>query len=189
MSLTIREAIDHLGKYPDDHLMRPGWSRVDSWQGHYNELAVTLANQPNTVSYAKAILERAIGGTFAGYKGGRYVMNEDTPVHVAQWGTEGEPLTMEYLEKVLNTPPPTAEEMLYDLISQLQRDDETVPLDMRNWFTEQNEKKVVDYQFLVTVSTAEEEDAKQVMCERIDVVEDYGFPYKVNWVEYKRPKR
>jgi hypothetical protein len=39
-----------------------------------------------------------------------------------------------------------------------------------------------EFQFLVIVDTATEENALQVMVERISVDEDYGFPYRIDFL-------
>lgn len=38
-----------------------------------------------------------------------------------------------------------------------------------------------DYKFIVTVHTATPKQAQEVIRERIDHTEDYGFPYRVRW--------
>lgn len=39
-----------------------------------------------------------------------------------------------------------------------------------------------EYKFIVTVDTATLEQAEQVMRERIENEEDYGFAYLIDWV-------
>ena len=39
-----------------------------------------------------------------------------------------------------------------------------------------------EYMFIVTVEAATPEQAGQVIRERIDHTEDYGFPYYVEWL-------
>lgn len=38
-----------------------------------------------------------------------------------------------------------------------------------------------DYQFSVTVTAANSAQAEQVMLERMEFEEDYGFPYSLGW--------
>lgn len=77
---------------------------LTSWRGSYAELALTFdysggiisrPGGPRTASEyptADQLLEKlkaAVGATFQGYKGGGFIMSEDTPVWVAQRGDSG----------------------------------------------------------------------------------------------------
>lgn len=66
-------------------------TRIDSWRGAYDELALnyTAKGETLTVWDVIALLKRAIGTTFQGYKGGDYTMGKTTPVWVGNYG-EGE---------------------------------------------------------------------------------------------------
>ena len=72
---------------------------LDSWRGNYSELALgyKLSGYDNndehfTQTTAETLLSElksAIGKEFTGWKGGEFVMNEDTPVWVANSGNSG----------------------------------------------------------------------------------------------------
>jgi hypothetical protein len=66
-------------------------TRLDSWRGAYDELALNYVSYTNEDVEIKrddflVLLKSAIGKTFHGYKGGEFVMNEDTPIWVANDG-------------------------------------------------------------------------------------------------------
>lgn len=60
----------------------------DSYRGFYNELAISYssgAEEPTVeefLNWARA----CVGNTFTGYKGGEYLMGEDTPVWISNYG-------------------------------------------------------------------------------------------------------
>lgn len=65
----------------------PHW--LDSWRGSYAELAIVPTVDYDKRITAEAFLARlraAVGGTFQGYKGGDFVMGDDTPVWVSRHG-------------------------------------------------------------------------------------------------------
>lgn len=68
--------------------LRPG--EIRSWRGSYDELAVGWKydnlRTKETVGEFVARLQKAVGKTYEGYKGGEFVMTEDTPVWAACWG-------------------------------------------------------------------------------------------------------
>lgn len=57
---------------------------VHSWRGIYADLAIGYDDEqePMTVATLLEKLRSAIGKTFTGWKGGEYVMDWRTPVHV-----------------------------------------------------------------------------------------------------------
>ena len=62
---------------------------VDSYRGFYDHLAFSFdRNYSNsrTVEWLLGILNDANGKTFKGWKGGSYIMRDDTPIWVAQPG-------------------------------------------------------------------------------------------------------
>lgn len=68
-------------------------TELNSWRGSYSELALNYTsgdylNPKNTKEFL-ALLKRADGATFEGYKGGDFVMNRRTPVWVANYGNSG----------------------------------------------------------------------------------------------------
>lgn len=66
-------------------------TEIDSWRGSYNELALNYKTDGNelTVSEFLTLLKSAVGKEFTGYKGGEFVMDENTPVWVANYGNSG----------------------------------------------------------------------------------------------------
>jgi hypothetical protein len=60
--------------------------RLCSYRGYYADLAFGLCER-TTVDEVLRDCEFALGHTFEGYKGGNYVMGEDTPLWVSEWGS------------------------------------------------------------------------------------------------------
>ncbi len=63
--------------------------KVDSYRGYYSDLAIEFSNGSDsdcTVGELAKVLDNAIGETYEGYKGGEYIMNEDTKVWVSNYG-------------------------------------------------------------------------------------------------------
>ena len=59
----------------------------DSWRGVYAELTLTRGGKkPMKVSELLRQARAAVGGTFEGYKGGDYQMDESTPVWADDYG-------------------------------------------------------------------------------------------------------
>ncbi len=76
-------------------------TRLSSWRGDYSELAICFdfigydnfgKERPKdmTLSNFIALLKSAIGSTYEGWKGGEFIMNENTPLWVANDGNVGE---------------------------------------------------------------------------------------------------
>ena len=62
-------------------------SGLHSWRGIYAELALGYASKENiSVAELLKLCEDAVGKTFEGYKGGEFVMSENTEVHVDNYG-------------------------------------------------------------------------------------------------------
>ena len=57
-----------------------------SWRGIYAQLTLPTAREPWTVEALLKDARDAVGGVFAGYKGGDYVMDESTPVWADDYG-------------------------------------------------------------------------------------------------------
>lgn len=68
------------GKAPGDE---------DSYRGYYSDLSFEDADS-KTASDFLSQLQEALGGTYGGYKGGEYTMNENTPLWRSEYGTTGE---------------------------------------------------------------------------------------------------
>ncbi len=63
--------------------------RFDSYRGYYADLSLTEGKEPMTVNTLLSQAEVALGSTFEGYKGGEFVMGEDTPLWFAEYGCCG----------------------------------------------------------------------------------------------------
>lgn len=89
-TFTLGALIGQLGFLPDDKPVRldcggnPG--RVDSYRGFYDNLAIQPDPRRQTVAGLRGVLCAAVGEVFTGYKGGGYVMTEETPLWVSPWG-------------------------------------------------------------------------------------------------------
>ena len=65
-------------------------SYIDSWRGSYCELALDYEQgEPIKIKAFIEMLKEAVGKTYAGYKGGDYLMSENTPVWVDHYGDSG----------------------------------------------------------------------------------------------------
>ena len=65
-----------------------------SYRGHYGQLAFETVQGLQPIEDAIQVVQSAIGKTFHGYKGGTYVMLDDTHVWFARYGDTGVPVTM-----------------------------------------------------------------------------------------------
>ena len=65
-------------------------SSVDSYRGYYSDLAIEPSNEKINVEKFLVMLKDSLGKTFEGYKGGDYVMEENTPLWMANYGDCGE---------------------------------------------------------------------------------------------------
>lgn len=60
---------------------------LHSYRGYYSDLALTPTHgEPITLRDLLVLCEAALGGTFEGYKGGGFTMEEDTPLWIATHG-------------------------------------------------------------------------------------------------------
>lgn len=92
--LRLGTLISKLEKEPQDNYLRydfwsfvPDPSEIGSYRGYYSDLA--LGYQEYVDVYVKdvlASLKEALGKTYQGYKGGEFLMDEDTPVWVGTYG-------------------------------------------------------------------------------------------------------
>ena len=78
-------------QYPNKKVIN-GFGEPMSWRGDYCQLAFA----PEKETTIKDMLDNALsalGETFRGYKGGEFVMNNDSEVYIANYGETGEPIT------------------------------------------------------------------------------------------------
>lgn len=91
--LTLGSAIKWLSDAPPDAPVLfdtgevPG--RPQSYRGHYSDLSLVPDGDLDTVGKLLAALTKANGDTFIGYKGGNFLMGDDTPLWVANYGCTG----------------------------------------------------------------------------------------------------
>jgi len=67
-----------------------GFAGFDSWRGSYCELSLQYEiGAEGDVARLLQDAEDAVGKTMTGYKGGDFVMDKDTPIHIANYGEVG----------------------------------------------------------------------------------------------------
>lgn len=64
-----------------------------SYRGYYSDLSFEPSDNPVTVAEFKKQCSRALGATYEGYKGGDFVMANDTPLWCAAYGRCGNAVT------------------------------------------------------------------------------------------------
>jgi hypothetical protein len=91
--LTLGQAIE-LAKAADPQMVvefdRGGSpAGPHSYRGYYSDLSFGQSGAPVTVAEFLSDLTKSLGRTFEGYKGGDYVMGDETPLWVAPYGCTG----------------------------------------------------------------------------------------------------
>jgi len=61
-----------------------------SYRGYYSDLSFDRQVEPKTVAELLGQCQKALGTTYCGYKGGDFVMSEDTPLWAAPYSSTGE---------------------------------------------------------------------------------------------------
>lgn len=89
--LTLGAAIDLLENVDPDTLVA-GLGAPHSYRGYYTDLAFEPESNRQPASEALATLRSCMGKTFTGYKGGDFVMHENTPLWEANYGCTGRPI-------------------------------------------------------------------------------------------------
>lgn len=59
---------------------------LDSYRGYYSDLSFEPSLDPVNVEELRKDAKAALGKSFIGYKGGDFVMNEETPLWVSEYG-------------------------------------------------------------------------------------------------------
>jgi hypothetical protein len=104
--MTIGEVWAYLSKIPVDHLTRWSLLYAHSYRGFYEDVAMSVRDSGRQTKIAELMEEvNKCRGTFTGYKGGEYTMDEDTPVWVADPGSIGIPLTRGFLDLIVDYRP------------------------------------------------------------------------------------
>ena len=84
--LTLGGIIEKLEPHKDSGLTVP-LCGPDSYRGYYSDLAFDRGETP--IAEFVGLCKSAVGTTFEGYKGGYFIMSEDTPLWVAGYGDWG----------------------------------------------------------------------------------------------------
>lgn len=101
-NMTLGQLIEWLEQQDQDLIVKDGFSTPHSDRGSYDELAFC----PETESKISDMLRNAksaVGATFTGWKGGKYKMNEYTPVYIGNSGVCGEEITTTHFKYWLAT--------------------------------------------------------------------------------------
>lgn len=89
--LTLGQLIAALEVFPAEQPVA-NLHGAHSYRGYYCDLAFTLGEGTRPAGELLHACRECMGRAFQGYKGGRYVMGELTPVFVAEYGCTGERL-------------------------------------------------------------------------------------------------
>lgn len=92
--MTLGRLIYELKQRPQNQQVRFDFcelvvaTRLMSWRGDYSHLSIgySLKGEITTVAELLSACESAIGRKFTGYKGGDFLMDEATMMHVDNWG-------------------------------------------------------------------------------------------------------
>lgn len=68
-----------------------GCDGLDSWRGSYCELSMQYEYKKSTVGEVLKDAERTLDSTLTGYKGGDFLMDKRTPIHIANYGESSFP--------------------------------------------------------------------------------------------------
>ena len=88
LQLTLGELIKFLETQPSDLLVE-GLGELDSYRGYYRDLAFEPVTTQRSAEDLLVECQSAMGKVFEGYKGGDYLMGENTPLWVANYGSCG----------------------------------------------------------------------------------------------------
>lgn len=85
--MTLGGLIEKLKSLPDDAIVY-GFGSPDSYRGYYSDLAFDSDGSRQS-AYSLLVLCQleCMGHIFEGYKGGDYLMGENTPIWIASYGT------------------------------------------------------------------------------------------------------
>lgn len=93
---TLGKFIDALQAAPQRHHIRFRFASAcvgdfDSYRGYYDHLAIEPTGRSGSSTVAEVLAKAAycMGRKFTGYKGGDFLMTEDTPLWVAYYGQSG----------------------------------------------------------------------------------------------------
>lgn len=83
--MRLGQVIEKLKARDPDEVLSPAFGKAASYRGFYEELAFA-PKESSTVREMLAEAEYALDRTFAGYKGGEFLMEAYTRCCIAHWG-------------------------------------------------------------------------------------------------------
>ena len=89
--MYLYELIEQLESRDPSKVVLNGFGKGMSWRGSYDEAAFEPVDETTygeMLEHAKALLD----STQVGYKGGEYLMHGHCDVHIADYGSIGEPI-------------------------------------------------------------------------------------------------
>ena len=87
--MTLGKLIEELEKYPLETKIQQ-LSNPHSYRGYYEDLAFQLSENKATVKETLTLLKSCLNTEFQGYKGGDFIMTNETLIWVATYGSCGE---------------------------------------------------------------------------------------------------
>lgn len=85
--MTLGDIIRRLEREDPARPVRFGLGPPCSYRGNYDELAFVYSEDTNVANMLSHACY-ALGSSFLGYKGGTYLMTEDTPCHLVRHSSE-----------------------------------------------------------------------------------------------------
>lgn len=82
------EIIFDYGQYPGS---------AYSYRGYYSDLSIEPSHEKKIIKDFFDTLKESVGKTFIGYKGGEFIMKDDTPLWTAEYGTTGKAI-MDFID-------------------------------------------------------------------------------------------
>lgn len=93
IQMSVGELIDALERKPADMKLRLDFDyfrpvNIDSYRGYYEDVAIGYDREAPemTVDEFRSHLKSKLGSQMTGYKGGEYIINEDTAVWASNYG-------------------------------------------------------------------------------------------------------
>ena len=86
--LTLGELIGVLKNMPEGARVA-NLKNPHSYRGYYSDLSFEYSEGTQLATDLLKVCKEALGGEFIGYKGGEFVMNGDTPLWMAYYGSCG----------------------------------------------------------------------------------------------------
>jgi len=102
--VSLGELITELKKLPREQKLNFSLCNPHSYRGYYEELAFEPCVSDRTIGELLDDAVYANGTTFRGWKGGNFLMTEDTTVWISFNGSNGQPLTDLALRFILQNP-------------------------------------------------------------------------------------